>query len=203
MNRVEPMAPEFLERATVTVARAFDSDPMFAWIFPDLRRRARSLEVLMRVPVRYGLRYGHVSHSQGGKAVAIWAPPGQAVSMGRLIRCGMLSVPFRIGFRPFGQFAGANDIMGKIHTKHVPEPHWYLLIVAVDPELQGQGAGSALLQEGIARADQSKFPCYLETSHERNVPFYERYGFSVIETTALGPGGPPAWAMRREARVSA
>jgi ribosomal protein S18 acetylase RimI-like enzyme len=200
MSTVAPMGPELLERATVTVARAFEADPMFTWIFPDPQRRARALHVLNRVPIRYGLRYGHVAESHGGKAVAIWIPPGRAVSIGGLIRSGMLSVPLRIGLRAFGQFAGANDIMGKIHAKHVPEPHWYLLIVAVDPDLQGRGIGSALVEEGLARADQSDAPCYLETSETRNVPFYERYGFRVIEKVALGADGPPGWAMRREAR---
>jgi ribosomal protein S18 acetylase RimI-like enzyme len=200
MNGVERMAPEFLDRATLTVARAFEDDPMFAWVFPDAQHRARSLQVLNRVPLRYGLRYGHVSHSHEGKAVAIWIPPGRAVSIGGMARFGLLNVPFRIGFRAFGKFAGANDVMGKIHTKHVPEPHWYLLIVAVDPELQGHGVGTALLEEGLTRADQSNHPCYLETSHERNVPFYERFGFTVITRVPLGPGGPPGWAMRREPR---
>ena len=84
--------------------------------------------------------------------------------------------------------------------RHVPEPHWYVLVVAVDPTLQGRGLGSALVEEGLARADHSNSPCYLETSEERNVRFYERYGLTVITKVALGRGGPPAWAMRREPR---
>jgi ribosomal protein S18 acetylase RimI-like enzyme len=203
MIAVERMTPGLLDRATLTVARAFEDDPMFAWVFPDPQHRPRSLQVLNRVPLRYAMRYGHVAHSHDAKAVAIWIPPGQAVSIGGMARFGLLTVPFRIGFRAFGTFAGANDVMGKIHKTRVPEPHWYLLIVAVDPELQGHGAGTALLKEGLARADQSNQPCYLETSNERNVPFYERFGFKVITKVPLGPGGPPGWAMHRSPRVSA
>ena len=200
MNTIEPMTPELVDQATVTLTRAFDADPMFTWIFPDAERRARSLEVLNRVPLRYGMRYGHVAQFHGGRAVAIWVPPGRSVSVVGMIRSGMLSVPFRVGLRAFGQFAGANGILEKIHAKHVPEPHWYLLVVAVDPKLQGRGLGSALVEEGLARADHSNSPCYLETSEERNVRFYERYGFTVITKVPLGRGGPPAWAMRREPR---
>lgn len=174
------------------------ADPMFKWIFPDPAQRAKALSRLNRVPLEYGLRYGRVTQSADGQAVAIWIPPERPMSMGGMLRAGGLAVPFRIGFGPFIKFAGANSTMEKIHKKYMPEPHWYLLIVGVDPELQGRGRGSALVAEGLARADEANAPCYLETSEERNLAFYERHGFKVIETAPLGKDGPPGWGMRRE-----
>jgi ribosomal protein S18 acetylase RimI-like enzyme len=200
MDAILPLGPDLLDRATTTLARAFAADPMFTWIFPDHEKRARSLRRLNRVPLAFGLRSGHVTQSHDGKAVAIWVPPGRTVTIGGMVRSGILSVPFQVGFRPFATFTGANEIMERIHKKCVPEPHWYLLIVAVDPDLQGRGLGSALMKEGLARADQANCPCYLETSSERNLAFYERHGFVVVERATLGDGGPPAWAMRRDPR---
>lgn len=197
MSNIEPLKPEYLNRAATTLTRAFSSDPMFTWVFPDPDHRRRSLQLLNRVPLSYGMHYGSVTQSSDGRAVAVWIPPGRAVSLGGMIRSGMLNVPFRVGLRAFGRFIRANDVMGKIHTRQVPEPHWYLLIVGVDPELQGRGLGSRLVLDGLSRADKSNFPCYLETSEERNVPFYERFGFTVIAKVPLGTDGPPAWAMRR------
>lgn len=72
------------------------------------------------------------------------------------------------------------------------------MVVGVDPELQNRGVGSALVKEGLALADQSGCPCYLETSEKRNLAFYERLGFVVLAEATLGAGGPLAWAMRRE-----
>jgi hypothetical protein len=46
-------------------------------------------------------------------------------------------------------FAGANDVMGKLHKRFVPELHWYLLIVGVDPELP--------LLSGDKRGTQPRF----------------------------------------------
>jgi ribosomal protein S18 acetylase RimI-like enzyme len=109
-------------------------------------------------------------------------------------------VPFRIGFGPFFKFAGANSTMEKIHKKYMPEPHWYLLIVGVDPELQGRGLGSALVAEGLARADEANAPCYLETSEERNLAFYERHGFRRSRPRRSERW--PAWVgMRREPQI--
>ncbi len=189
-------------RAIITLERAFASDPMFTWIFPDPDKRCKSLRMMNRVLLQYGFRYGHVTELNGGMAVAIWIPPGRAITIGGMLRCGMLAVPFGIGFRAFAKFMDANDIMGKFHKKYVPEPHWYLLIVGVDPDLQGRGLGSTLVREGLARADEANCPCYLETSEERNLALYERYGFVVVGTAPLGSGGPPGWAMRRDPRRS-
>lgn len=200
MGNIQPLSRELADRAAITLERAFSADPMFQWLFPDPLRRSRSLKILNRVPIDYGMRRGRVTHSEDGRAVAIWFPPGQPVTVGGMIRSGFLGVPLRIGVRPFARFMRANGVMERIHKREMPEPHWYLLIVGVDPELQGRGLGSELVREGLARADEMDSPCYLETSDERNLAFYQRLGFRVLEKVTLGGGGPAGWAMRRERR---
>jgi ribosomal protein S18 acetylase RimI-like enzyme len=198
MPKINSLEGHLLGTATCTLARAFHPDPMFEWIFPDPVVRSRALVFLNRVPLVYGMQRGHATVSDAGKAVALWMPPGRSVTPLGMIRSGMLAIPFRVGFAPFGKFMGALGVMEEIHKRHLPQPHWYLMIVGVDPELQGNGRGAALVQEGLDRADRDGVPCYLETSEERNLPFYERMGFTVRESARLGAGGPEAWAMIRE-----
>jgi ribosomal protein S18 acetylase RimI-like enzyme len=190
--------PSIMDRATETLTTAFLDDVMVHWVFPDPQTRARGLRRLNEVPLQFGLRYGVVRQSHEGGCVAIWIPPGQ-MSMVRMIRCGLLTVPLRTGLGPLARFGGANGVMDKIHKRHMAGPHWELLIMAVDPALQGAGHGTALLREGLARVDASGLPCYLNTNTPANLPFYERLGFTVLEEASLGTGGPPAWAMRRPA----
>jgi ribosomal protein S18 acetylase RimI-like enzyme len=187
-----------IEQAAITLERAFSSDPMFTWVFPDPVTRPAALRCLLRVPVAYGVRYGRVTTSHDGKAACVWIPPGPGITIPRMIRCGMLGVPLHTGLRPFGTFMAANETMEKIHKVRAPEPHWYLMVVGVDPEFQGHGLGSALVREGLALADRASQPCYLETSAPRNLALYQRLGFVVLEEATLGKGGPKAWAMRRE-----
>ncbi len=198
-SSLAPLAPPMLDAATDTLVSAFMDDSMFRWVFPDPAARERGLRRLNRVPLEYGLRYGYVRQSDEGRAVAIWIPPGEPMSPARMVRCGMLAVPVRTGLRPLARFGGANGVMDKIHKRHMAGPHWELLIVGVDRQLQGRGRGSALVRDGLARADEEGLPCYLNTNTPANLPFYERLGFTVLEEASLGKGGPPAWAMRREA----
>jgi ribosomal protein S18 acetylase RimI-like enzyme len=69
----------------------------------------------------------------------------------------------------------------------------------VDPTLQGQGIGSALLQHALARCDQDHTPAYLESSSPANLPLYQRHGFEVVGTIQAG-SSPTFWPMVRQAR---
>ncbi len=198
MSAIMPLQRSSLDRAVITIARAFSPDPMITWVFPDAAGRLAGSRALMGVLAEFGLRYGRVTSSHDAKAVCVWIPPGQGITIPGLIRSGMLGLPFRTGIGPFGRFMAANETMDTIHRARVPGPHWYLFGVAVDPDLHGRGFGSALIREGLALADRESKPCYLETSEPRNLALYKRLGFAVLQEATLGKGGPPAWAMLRE-----
>jgi ribosomal protein S18 acetylase RimI-like enzyme len=202
MDHNPPVAPldrSMLDAANDTLVTAFVDDSLVEWVFPDPTTRVRRLHRLNRVPLEYGLRYGYTRQSDDGRCVAVWIPPEQPMSPWRMVRSGMLAVPMRTGLGPLARFGGAGGVMDKIHKRHMIGPHWELLISGVDPALQGQGRGSALVRDGLARADEAGLPCYLNTNTPANLPFYERLGFTVLEEAKLGKDGPTAWAMRRDA----
>ena len=87
-------------------------------------------------------------------------------------------------------------------SKHDPaEPHVHLGPVGVDRHLQGGGIGSALMAEHVRRLDEAGAPGYLETDKDVNVPFYERFGYEVVEDGDVI--GVPNWYMRRQPRADA
>jgi ribosomal protein S18 acetylase RimI-like enzyme len=84
---------------------------------------------------------------------------------------------------------------------HFPDHSaWYLMYLGVHPDAQGTGAGSTLLRaalDDVLRRESA--PVYLETGTERNVRFYERFGFHVREANvALVTGPVRHWTMIRE-----
>ena len=54
-----------------------------------------------------------------------------------------------------------------IDRLHIKEPHWYVFVLGVRPERQGEGLGRALLDPALARADRDRLPAYLETTKEQ------------------------------------
>ena len=81
---------------------------------------------------------------------------------------------------------------------HPHEPHHYLGILGVSPELQGRGIGSALMQPVLERCDRDGMPAYLEATTPRNRALYERHGFRVVLQVRWPDGGPPLWPMWRD-----
>ena len=89
--------------------------------------------------------------------------------------------------------------VGERREALMPEPHWYVAAIGVDSESQGMGFGSVLMRHGIARADRDEAPIYLETETERNIAFYQKLGFDVIEEFTPGGVGVQMWLMVRQA----
>jgi len=199
---VAPLSPSMVDTGTSTIARAFMSDPLFAWAFPDAATREQKLAVLHRVLVEYGLRYGHrITQSDDGRCVAIWEPPGQSMGLVGLARSGLLTAPLKLGPGPVARLARAAAAIEPVRQQSMAgQPHWYLSIAAIDPDLQGKGRGGALLREGLARIDADGLPCFLDTNNEANLPLYERFGFTTVAQVQVGEDGPQAWGMRREAQ---
>jgi GNAT superfamily N-acetyltransferase len=79
-----------------------------------------------------------------------------------------------------------------------PVEHWHLGPMAVEPRLQGQGIGSALLRESCRRIDADGRAAYLENDTAGNLPLLERFGFEVREEHDVL--GTPHWFMLRAPR---
>jgi ribosomal protein S18 acetylase RimI-like enzyme len=91
-------------------------------------------------------------------------------------------------------------ILNLIESMHPHEPHWYLATLGTAVEQQGKGIGSALMAPVLTHCDREGVPCYLESSKERNVPFYRRHGFEVVKEVQIPGDGPSLWTMWRDPR---
>jgi ribosomal protein S18 acetylase RimI-like enzyme len=71
-------------------------------------------------------------------------------------------------------------------ARHDPlDQHWHLGPVGVLPSLQGKGIGTKLLSRFCQEVDVCLSPAYLETDTDKNVRFYERFGFEVVKETKI------------------
>ena len=71
-------------------------------------------------------------------------------------------------------------------ARHDPlDQHWHLGPVGVLPSHQGKGIGTKLLSRFCQEADACLSPAYLETDTDKNVRFYERFGFEVVKEAEI------------------
>ncbi|HUC36793.1 MAG TPA: GNAT family N-acetyltransferase [Acidimicrobiales bacterium] len=185
--------PELVEM----LARAFDDDPVPNFLFRGDRRRRRGLRRFFSIQMRHMyLGDGEMWTTADKAGAALWAPPSKPrPGLGDLLRL-LPVLPDLLGL---GRDAGtAAHLLQSVERARPHQEHWYLATLGTDPQRQGQGVGSALLREVLEKVDSEGLPAYLESSKERNVPFYARHGFEVTGEIHTPRGGPTLWLMWRE-----
>lgn len=199
MTKVNRLSNSQIESAAGTLVRAFREDPVSRYLFPEDERRARLVPWYLGSALRYCSNYGEIYATESLDGVAAWLPPGKTKvsNYWHMLRSGMLLAPFKVGPAAFSRLIALTAYTGAAHERWAPEKHWYLFVLGVGPPSQGRGVGGALMEPLLARADAEHTPCYLETQFERNVPFYERHGFEVVEAGAVPNHGPKFWSMLR------
>jgi ribosomal protein S18 acetylase RimI-like enzyme len=174
------------------LARAYVYDPQFVYVHPDERERLRRSPWFFASVLRYSARVGTVLAADGGVAILI-PPGGHAPSFSRLVRSGLIAAPLRLGPAALRRLTAFAATSRELRNSVVQEPFWYVGGIGVDPDRQGEGIGTALMEELAARAGT---PLCLETASERNLAWYERLGYAVAAEGRV-PDGPPIWSMRR------
>jgi ribosomal protein S18 acetylase RimI-like enzyme len=71
-------------------------------------------------------------------------------------------------------------------ARHEPEKqHWHLGPIGILPTHQGLGIGSMLMARFCIEVDACKAEAYLETDVDKNVRFYEKFGFQIISESDI------------------
>jgi ribosomal protein S18 acetylase RimI-like enzyme len=92
------------------------------------------------------------------------------------------------------------DVARKKHMQG--RDYTYITIVGVSPEYQNHGYGGKLIRAVLEQSDEKGQPVYLETTTDKNVSMYERFGFKKLEQVMQPIIDIPQWCMIREPRRS-
>lgn len=185
------------DRAAIgtTITAAFFDDPVTAWIIPDRAERPAWLPGIFDLYLDAFLPHGETYLTEDGMGAALWLPPGR-----ELLAEDELEEFGRRTEQLAGPYASRLNDLGEFFDAHAPAtPHWHLQLLAVRPNQQGRGLGSALMADVLPRADRAGEAVYLEATTRRARALYERHGFRFIGEITL-PKGPTLWQMWREPR---
>ncbi|HEX4902392.1 MAG TPA: GNAT family N-acetyltransferase, partial [Acidimicrobiales bacterium] len=174
-----------LPAVTDVLTAAFAADPVQRWVFepaadPDAGRRAL---FQLLVEDYFGLGHLHVAVAGGALAgAAMWAPPDRDVLQGSRVDDLLAALTPHLGDELIPRLGE----LAKAHEHRPAEPHLYLGVLGVDPARQSGGIGASLLGPTLAECDRMGVLAHLESSNERNVAFYERHGFEVVDAYRCG-----------------
>lgn len=193
----EPLEASAADRPALerSLANAFMDDPVAMWATPQDGLRHGVLRRFFGAALAAKLPRGFVYTDGARTGAAVWAPPGawRTTAMQGLRMAAAFADPRHWARAPLV----ARGMLG-IESLHPPTPeHFYLAVLGVVPDGQGQGLGSRLLQPVLEICDSDGVPAYLESSKESNISFYARHGFRVTREISL-PRGPTMHAMWRD-----
>ncbi|MGB5909673.1 MAG: GNAT family N-acetyltransferase [Promethearchaeia archaeon] len=187
LDHLKLLSEDQIEAASKVLGRAFQDDPLFVYCFPDPIERKIKIAIHGEFLILLGILSGEVYITSSNiEGVAIWHPHGikdqiigkqSKETMRRLRKVRKINFSDPLVIERIGIF---EEIANSFQNEHVNFPHWYLAFIGVDPIHQGKGYASKLLRMKLAEIDEQNLPCYLHTENERNVKFYEHFGFELI-----------------------
>ncbi|WP_158785898.1 N-acetyltransferase [Granulicella sp. L46] len=202
-----------LRPAALILGRAMRDNPVHvrAFAISDAERRRRALEWFFR-PVLLGLHQRGLIYGayRDNALVGICgiARPGfcQPAPLEKLS-----VLPAIVRGNPLGAALRVLNWTAAWAHRDPAGPHWHLGPVAIEPSVQRQGIGSALLTAFCVHMNACGAVAYLETDRQANVHFYQKFGFVVVaEANVLGvpnwfmsrPGGHPRKGLYAQAPLS-
>jgi ribosomal protein S18 acetylase RimI-like enzyme len=184
--------PDRLSVLASLFGRTFVVEPMMRWPLGVQEDVEEQLTRVFAAFLENLIDLGMVWEAGAAAGASVWIPADQADAWEKAQRNGESAVHALTadGGRRFEAF------WAWVESKFADEPAWHLDSVAVEPELQGQGIGAALIDFGLARARAAGTGACLETGNPRNVAYYTRFGFRTVVDADAPDKGPHVWFMR-------
>lgn len=164
------------------LVKSFDDNKSVNYVVKQDRNREARIRGLMDYSFDVCNAFGDVWISDGAQACALVLHPDKKRSTFSSILWDARLAINVIGLNRISRILSRES---KIKSFHPKERFSYLWFIGVSPEFQNAGKGSQLLNEIIRDSNAEGRPIYLETSVDRNIPWYEKHGFEIFQSLDL------------------
>ena len=191
---------DHIKPASQMLARAFEDDPISVYAYSDEADIKSRLPYVYEFLLRYYLRYAQgYATSEQLEGIAVWQRYRRVkISFWHLLSSGAIWPAIKMGAKVGERMQPFFGYIEKKHAELVSFPHWYLILIGVEPESQGKGYAAMLLRSMLSKIDEEGLPCYLETEKAKNVPIYEHFNFRIIDEFIVPDTTVKLWAMLRD-----
>ena len=192
-----------IKAAGEVLGRALKDDPVSVHDIPDKEKRHAVMKYVFQMTSCLGVKYGEThATSYNLEGIAVWLPYiNKKFKMTLDIGCMLKSKMYKLGIQSSKRIKTIEEHSTKVHREFVPGDHWYLQTLGVEPDHQGKGYGSLLMEYMLEKIDTTNpLPAFLETSTEINVKFYKRFGFEVMKEGIIPETDVEQWYLLRYAK---
>ena len=165
------------------LAKSFDDNKSVNYIVKQDEKRAMRMRKLMEYSFDVCYLFGDIFLTDDRKGCALIVMPDKKKTTLKSIMLDAKLALSVIGLSNIKKAMNRESMINKLHPK---EPFYYLWFIGVDPSEQNNGIGTKLLNDVINEAKSKHRPIYLETSTLKNIPWYEKFGFTVYEKLDFG-----------------
>lgn len=161
------------------LSASFDDNKSVNFVVKQDKYRKERIRGLMEYSFKVCNAFGDVWISDDAQACAlVLHPDRKRLTLSGILWDAKLALSV-IGISRVGQVLNRES---KIKSLHPNGQFSYLWFIGVSPEFQGKGKGGKLLEEIIHESEAQGRPIYLETSVDRNIPWYKKHGFEIFKT---------------------
>ena len=152
-----------MSQTIASIVAAFITDPLARFAWPSPHDHLRAMPLASREFAGGSFEHGTAYVSPDFCGAALWLPPDVHPNSDALERV----------FRDTAKPEHLDDLLAtfeKMDQWHPEEPHWYLPLVGVEPNAQGNGLGGALMRHAVARSSVHGLIKFLNSLTGSTVP---------------------------------
>jgi hypothetical protein len=180
------------DRVVDILAESFIDNQSVNYIIKQDKKKNQRIRKLMAYSFDICYLYGEVFLTDDKSGCALILFPDKKKNNLRSILLDIKLIFSCIGIHNIKK---ATNRESKIKELQPKKSMYYLWFIGVASDKQNKGIGSALIKEVIKDAQSKQRPVYLETSTLKNIPWYEKFGFTIYNELNLGY---PLFFMKKE-----
>lgn len=165
------------------LANSFEENQSVNYIVKQDSKRKERIRALMDYSFEICYMFGAVYLSNDNKGCALVLYPDQKKFS---IKSTLLDVQLLLNSIGISRAGKAMTRESAIKSNYPNQPIYYLWFLGVNNADQNKGTGSQLLREIIQDSQAQHKPIYLETSTMKNIPWYQKFGFSIYKELDFG-----------------
>lgn len=179
-----------MRRATVNdrqlvidiLQKSFDDNKSVNYVVKQDAKRPDRIKGLMEYSFDICHAFGEVWISDNDAACALLLFPDKKRTS---IRTILWDVKLALSVIGLDRVSAVLKRESMIKNNHPKEPFAYLWFIGVNPQEQNKGIGSLFIKQVIQECERKNRPIYLETSTQKNIPFYQKFGFEIFQSLNL------------------